>query len=179
MSKPSRLDYAYAVGRVRALERYLIPQAVFREVSETTNFTAALKVIYDAGRYPEDLIKARHSEDLDAVLRQARRPYPSVRGQATLRELAWILRRARLFCGVDTVAMHLAAAVQTPVVALFGPSSEWSWRPWQTRHELALGPCACKQTRRFVCDRSRPYPCMEAITVETVTEKIQRLVGHA
>ena len=68
MSKPSRLDYAYAVGRVRALERYLIPQAVFREASETTNFTAALKVIYDAGRYPEDLIKARHSEDLDAVL---------------------------------------------------------------------------------------------------------------
>jgi vacuolar-type H+-ATPase subunit C/Vma6 len=68
MSKPSRLDYVYADGRVRALERYLIPQAVFREASEATDFAAALKVIYDAGRYPEELIKARHSEDLDAVL---------------------------------------------------------------------------------------------------------------
>jgi len=68
MSKPSRLDYAYAVGRVRALERHLIPRAVFREASETTNFAAALKVIFDAGRYPEDLIKARHSRDLDGVL---------------------------------------------------------------------------------------------------------------
>jgi V/A-type H+-transporting ATPase subunit C len=68
MRKPSRLDYAYAVGRVRALEKFLIQQAVFREASETTNFAAALKVIYDAGRYPEEMIKARHSEDLDAVL---------------------------------------------------------------------------------------------------------------
>ncbi len=68
MSKPSRLDYAYPVGRVRALEKYLIPQAVFREASGTTDFAAALKVIYDAGRYPEDMIKAGNSGDLDAVL---------------------------------------------------------------------------------------------------------------
>jgi vacuolar-type H+-ATPase subunit C/Vma6 len=68
MSKPSRLNYVYAVGRVRALEVYLIQQAVFREAAETTDFSAALKVIYDAGRYHEDLIKARNAEELDAVL---------------------------------------------------------------------------------------------------------------
>ena len=135
--------------------------------------TSGLQVIFSCGPDP------REQADLDRILQRTHRPHPCIRGQATLRELAWVIRHARLFCGVDTVATHLAAAVQTPVVALFGPSSEWSWRPWQTRHELALGPCACKQTRRFVCDRSRPYPCMEAITVETVTEKIQRLVGHA
>ncbi|MBM3284421.1 MAG: hypothetical protein FJY81_00950 [Candidatus Aminicenantes bacterium] len=68
MSRPSRLDYAYAVGRVRALERYLIPEAVFREAAETGEFQSALKIAYDAGRYPEDLIKAEKPEDLDALL---------------------------------------------------------------------------------------------------------------
>ena len=71
--------------------------------------------------------------------------------------------------------MHVAAAVQAPVVALFGPSSEWSWRPWQTRHELVLGPCSCKVAREFVCDKSRIYPCMQAIGVDAVLAAAARL----
>ncbi len=68
MSKPRRFDYAYAVGRVRALENYLIHQAVFREAAEATDIISALKIIYDAGNYGEDLIKAGDSRELDAVL---------------------------------------------------------------------------------------------------------------
>ena len=102
----------------------------------------------------------------------------SLAGRCQLRELAWIIQRARLFCGVDTVAMHIAAAVQTPVVALFGPSSEWSWHPWKTHYELVIGPCSCKQTRRFICDKSRVYPCMEAIQIQPVLERIETLLGR-
>jgi heptosyltransferase-3 len=120
---------------------------------------------------------AREADDLEAILRRSRESHHALRGAASLRELAWIISQARLFCGVDTVAMHIAAAVQAPTVALFGPSSEWSWRPWQARHELALGDCPCKQTRKFVCDKSQPYPCMERITVEQVQGQIQRLLA--
>ena len=48
--------------------------------------------------------------------------------------MAGLLYRAKLFVGVDTAAMHLAAACQTPTVALFGPSFESEWRPWHTPH---------------------------------------------
>jgi heptosyltransferase-3 len=51
-------------------------------------------------------------------------------GRLTLRQVAALARRACLFFGVDTVAMHLAAAVNTPVVALFGPTRASSWGPW-------------------------------------------------
>ncbi|MDH7512122.1 MAG: V-type ATPase subunit [Clostridiales bacterium] len=68
MSRPSRLEYAYAVGRVHALENYLIHQAVFREAAEATDFVSALKIVYDAGNYGEDLIKVSNSKELDAVL---------------------------------------------------------------------------------------------------------------
>jgi V/A-type H+-transporting ATPase subunit C len=70
MSRTSRLNYAYAVGRVHALEKYLVEQAVFREAADATDFLAALKIIYDAGNYPEDLIKLKNSEEFDAFIRQ-------------------------------------------------------------------------------------------------------------
>ncbi|MGB7296459.1 MAG: V-type ATPase subunit [Candidatus Aminicenantales bacterium] len=68
MKRPSRLDYIYSVGRVRALERFLVQRAVFEEAAEMPEQAAALKLIYDAGRYPEALVKVRDSAELDAVL---------------------------------------------------------------------------------------------------------------
>lgn len=74
MSRPRRLAYAYAVGRVRALERTLISEAVFREAAEADDLRSALKLVYDAGAYPEALIKVVDSVDLDGVLeREAER----------------------------------------------------------------------------------------------------------
>jgi len=68
MKRKPRLDYAYSVGRVRALERALVQRPVFEEAAELPDFGAALKLIYDAGRYPETLVKAQDSVELDAVL---------------------------------------------------------------------------------------------------------------
>lgn len=109
---------------------------------------------------------SRETDYINAILAAAQVGHLATRGQTSLHELGWLLGRARLFLGVDTVGMHLAAAMQTPSVALFGPSSEWSWHPWQCRHELVLGACPCKAKRWFTCDKNRPYPCMEAITAE-------------
>jgi len=55
----------------------------------------------------------------------------SLAGQLTLRQLAALIDHAKLFIGVDSVPMHMAAALQTPCVALFGPSKLVFWRPWQ------------------------------------------------
>jgi len=118
----------------------------------------------------------REREAVERIRAAARAGHASTAGALSLHELGALLGEARLFLGVDTVAMHLAAAMQTPTVALFGPSSEWSWHPWQCRHELVLGECTCKATRQFVCDKSRPYPCMERITAEAVLAAAARLL---
>jgi V/A-type H+-transporting ATPase subunit C len=68
MKKPSRLDYAYAVGRVKALEMKLVEKAVFLEACGENDFFSAIKVIFDAGDYSEEMIQAKSSEELDEYI---------------------------------------------------------------------------------------------------------------
>lgn len=51
-------------------------------------------------------------------------------GQLSLAQLAAVIDGARLFIGVDSAPMHMAAALNTPCVALFGPTKLQRWRPW-------------------------------------------------
>lgn len=60
----------------------------------------------------------------------------SLAGQLTLRQLGALIGHAALFIGVDSVPMHMAAALQTPCVALFGPSKLTFWSPWQVNGEV-------------------------------------------
>jgi heptosyltransferase-3 len=62
----------------------------------------------------------------------------STDGQTNWPQLAGLLHRATLFVGVDTAAMHLAAACQCPGVAIFGPSIESAWSPWKAPHRLVM-----------------------------------------
>jgi vacuolar-type H+-ATPase subunit C/Vma6 len=68
MRKPSRLSYAYAVGRIRVLEKALVEQAVFKEASEEKDLASALKVIFDAGNFSEELVQIEDSDKLDEYI---------------------------------------------------------------------------------------------------------------
>jgi heptosyltransferase-3 len=57
-------------------------------------------------------------------------------GRADWSQLAWLLSRARLYVGPPTAAMHLAAACRCPIVALFGPTVEELWHPWQAPYRV-------------------------------------------
>lgn len=63
-------------------------------------------------------------------------PHPNVvslAGQLTLPALAAAIAGARLFIGVDSAPMHMAAALDIPTIALFGPSNIEAWRPWSDK----------------------------------------------
>ena len=132
---------------------------------------AGLPVVFSCGPAAEEHAYVRQ------VLARARRPHAVTWGRCGLREMAGVIAGARVFCGVDTVAMHIAAAVQTPVVAVFGPSQEWSWRPWLVAHRLAASVCPCKERMVFTCDKTRPYPCIEAVPVGRVQDCVRELLA--
>ena len=51
-------------------------------------------------------------------------------GKTNIKQLAALLKRCDLFIGNDSGVMHVAAAVGTKVVAVFGPSNDRAWAPW-------------------------------------------------
>ena len=70
MKNVSRLDYAYAVGRVRALEKKLISRAIFWEAAEEKDVSSVLKVILDAGTFVEEKVDVADSVELDTLLKK-------------------------------------------------------------------------------------------------------------
>ena len=57
-------------------------------------------------------------------------------GTANWAQVAGLLYRARLYVGLNTAAMHLAAACGCPIVALFGRTSEEHWSPWRASFRI-------------------------------------------
>lgn len=74
---------------------------------------------------------AREKQMVNDILARCPPGIISLAGQLTLRQLAALIDQAKLFIGVDSVPMHMAAALKTPCIALFGPSKLVFWRPWQ------------------------------------------------
>ncbi len=68
MKKTSRLDYAFAVGRVRVLEKSLVSGVVFREAAAERDVASAMKMIFDAARFLDEMTEVTNSEDLDLFL---------------------------------------------------------------------------------------------------------------
>ena len=64
--------------------------------------------------------------------------------------------------------MHLAAAVQTPCVALFGPSGDIEWGPWQVPHRVVAAKVPCRPCGNAGCGGGWRSECLEKITVQQV-----------
>ena len=97
-------------------------------------------------------------------------------GMLSLRELAALTARARLFVGVDSAPMHIAAAVGTPAVALFGPSSEIAWGPWRVPNRVVTSAHPCRPCGLDGCGGSKVSECLTTLPVETVHAAVRELL---
>lgn len=88
-------------------------------------------------------------------------------GRTGLRELAGIFLHSDLVLTPDTGPMHLAAAVEAPLVALFGPTAPWRTGPYSNGHVVLRKPLACSPCFKKKCPT---IECMTSLTVGEVTE---------
>jgi heptosyltransferase-3 len=101
-------------------------------------------------------------------------------GQLTLRELAALTARARLFVGVDSAPMHIAAAMGTPVVALFGPSGDLEWGPWGVAHRIvASDRHPCRPCGNDGCGGGKVSECLTTIPAARVLAAIDAVLARA
>ena len=86
-----------------------------------------LKVIFTSGPEKEEISYLKKIED------KCSEPVLNLGGKTKLLELAALIDEAKFFLGLDSVSSHIAAAMNTPSVTLFGPSVSRNWKPWSER----------------------------------------------
>ncbi|MFQ5455991.1 MAG: putative lipopolysaccharide heptosyltransferase III [Nitrospirota bacterium] len=119
----------------------------------------------------------------------------NIAGRLSLKGLAAVSKRAMLFFGVDSAPMHIAAAMGTPVIALFGPTGAFNWGPWNNysrtgfyaatpypgrngiqksgMHTVIQREWDCIPCGRDGCNGSKKSRCLEDITPDEVIEVIR------
>lgn len=98
-------------------------------------------------------------------------------GKTDIMELSVLIKRCKVFITPDSAPMHIAAAVKTPFVALFGPtSSSRHLPPAKTfcvlERSLECAPCYSPQCR------IRTHVCMREITPEEVAQQVYQLMAQ-
>ncbi len=114
-------------------------------------------------------------------------------GRTTLRQLAGVLSSAQIVVGGDTFIGHLAAAVGTPVVSIFGPSNADAWRPVGSvdattpetppvtslvvRQDLPCQPCIYTGFRLGRPAGCPDRTCLKLVTTADVERAVSRVLG--
>jgi heptosyltransferase-3 len=114
---------------------------------------------------PDDRERAMLDTIRSAIAPASQARVVDLGGMLSLRDLAALTSRARLFVGVDSAPMHIAAAVGTPVVASFGPSSEIAWGPWRVPHRVVTSSHPCRPCGLDGCGGSKVSECLTTLPV--------------
>jgi lipopolysaccharide heptosyltransferase II len=132
------------------------------------------------------LIGGREDQALNALIMDgldvAEDAILNLAGKTSFGETAAQIERSALFIGNDSSPMHLAAAVDTPVIAIFGPTSPQEYGPYplNSPHHIALWRHPTGQPCFFLgrmqnCDSCN---CMQ-VTVDDAWEAVQYLLAGA
>lgn len=95
-------------------------------------------------------------------------------GKTSIGVLAAILNTSLLFIGGDSAGVHIAAAVGTPTVSIFGPSSVLSWAPRGILHSAVFKELPCVPCHRKGCDDGEVSRCLKELTADEVMCVVRR-----
>ncbi|HEY1768937.1 MAG TPA: glycosyltransferase family 9 protein [Chthoniobacterales bacterium] len=113
-------------------------------------------------------------EQIAKIKSQLRAPVVDLAGELDLLTLAALIARARLLVTIDSAPMHLAGALGTPQVALFGPTNPFHWRP-RTTPALILQGEKASSGEDFA--PKQPPAAMNEISTEQVIDAMQSLLS--
>ena len=100
----------------------------------------------------------------------------------SIQESSALIKKSDLLISIDSMAIHLASAVRTPVVAIFGPTDERIWSPWRVEHRIVAlseddSPSfACRPCGLDGCAGSKISQCLMAVGVKRILSAIDDLL---
>jgi ADP-heptose:LPS heptosyltransferase len=135
------------------------PKESFAELGDQLASRIGAKIILTGGRADRSLV-----EEIASQMRT--RPLVAA-GRTTLKELCALFRKVDLVITCDSGPMHIAAALGTRTVALFGPTDPRRTGPYGMGHRVLQKQMDCVPCFKRRCPDNR---CLKEITVEEVGE---------
>ena len=106
-------------------------------------------------------------------------PIINLVGKTSILQLGALLERCEVCLTCDSGPMHIAAAVGTPTVALFGPTDPVRHRPYSSGHEVIEKSVSCRPCYKRTCQRTDvPYLCMKEISIGEVVNALEIKLRH-
>ena len=141
----------------------------FAALADRLVFEWDVEVVYTGGPGDRGVI--------DEILSMMTAPAANFAGWTSLKMLAALYQRSALLVTTDTGPMHLASAIGTPVVALFGPTAPWRTGPFGDGHQVVRTAPACSPCFKRRCDEHQ-CRCMKDISVEMVYGAVSQMLNR-
>jgi ADP-heptose:LPS heptosyltransferase len=140
------------------------------------NYARVAEYLAAAGIKRVAVASKSEAEVLVKVHESARVPIVSF-DDLSLPEITALAAKAKLFIGNDSGIAHIAAAVGTPTVVIFGSSNRDHWRPWtDTPNEVVYEKFECQPCPGFRCEVYGEPKCIQSVSTESVIAAIDRVL---
>jgi len=136
------------------------PAASFAEVADRLQQEGYGAVVMIGG--PDERV------DVAAVRAEMKTPAIDLAGTTTVGLLPALLSKASVLITNDSGPMHIAAAVGTSVVALFGPTSAVRTGPYGVGHDVLTGKVPCSPCFSRTCHNTLPLECLRTVSPQQV-----------
>ncbi|MGC2236590.1 MAG: glycosyltransferase family 9 protein [Pyrinomonadaceae bacterium] len=142
----------------------------------TENFARVAEFLYEKGFSIIAIATRKEREVLEKLKQNSRVPI-AVFDDLTLPEITALASKAKLFVGNDSGIAHIAAAVETPSVVIFGSSNITHWRPWTNApNEIVYEKLHCQPCAGHFCKEFGEPRCIMNVKIETVIESILKVL---
>ena len=167
-----RLAAADLEGKKLAL---IHPAAAFATKQwATENFARVVEYLAEKGFAPVAIAAPNESALIQALISATSVKLATF--DLSLPEVTALAARSQLFVGNDSGIAHIAAAVGTPSVVIFGSSNIAHWRPWnRAAAEVVFEEMPCQPCHGYFCEKFAQPECILRVPVSRVIAAIERL----
>lgn len=145
----------------------------------TKHFARTAEFLYERGLQTVAIAAAHEGEILEKLRSESKTPVTTFH-DLTLPEITALATKARLFVGNDSGIAHIAAAVNTPSVVIFGSSNIHHWRPWtDAPNEIVYEKLPCQPCPGYICAEFGDPRCILSVSTESVFEAIERVLKQS
>jgi len=135
----------------------------------------------------------RELDKLDDILKLCQSKPINLGGGFTLKQIAALNSKSKLFIGVDTAIMHISAANNIPTLAFFGPTAPDTWGPWENdlkqadyhrngglqvngKHRVLSDVRTCLPCNNDGCDNNLVSDCLMGLDIDFIKKNINDMI---